>query len=223
MEAVSTISASAEEGYGCEENETRKERGVHEARNRCGPRRFATVSPCKAKTLSLWPHPEGHTTIPLMAIHVLQRSQVIHATLEECWAFFSDPRNLERITPPSLDFVVLSDLPPRVHPGMMIEYRVRPLFGIPLTWLTEITHVDEPHYFVDEQRVGPYRIWHHEHSFKALGDGRVEVSDRVHYVLPFAPFSDVLHSMVVQPQLEKIFSFRELALRERFKSEVRPS
>ncbi|RYD78951.1 MAG: hypothetical protein EOP84_13650 [Verrucomicrobiaceae bacterium] len=153
-----------------------------------------------------------------MSIHVFQRSQVIHATLEECWGFFSNPRNLERITPPSLDFVVLTELPPEVHPGLMIQYRVRPLFGIPMSWLTEITHVRAPHYFVDEQRVGPYRIWHHEHSFNSLGGGRVEVHDCVHYMLPFTPFSEVFHPWLVRPQLEKIFSFREQAVAERFKT-----
>lgn len=152
-----------------------------------------------------------------MAIHVLQRSQVIHASLEDCWAFFSDPRNLATITPRSLDFVVVSKLPSRVHPGLMIEYRVRPLFGIPVTWLTEITHVEEPYYFVDEQRVGPYRLWHHEHSFTPLSGGRVEVRDQVHYMLPFTPFSEILHPFFVEPQLNKIFAFREQVLRERFK------
>lgn len=158
-----------------------------------------------------------------MAIHVLQRAQVVQATIEECWAFFSDPRNLEMITPPAMDFVVLSELPPRVHAGLMIEYRVRPLFGIPVTWLTEITHVDEPHYFVDEQRVGPYRLWHHEHSFKSLGDGRVKVRDRVHYMLPFTPLSEPFHGLLVRPQLEKIFAFREQVFRERFGGGALPS
>ena len=153
-----------------------------------------------------------------MAIHVLQRSQVIHATPEECWDFFSNPRNLEKITPRSLDFVVLSELPAQMHPGLMIQYRVRPLLGIAMSWLTEITHVDAPHYFVDEQRVGPYRVWHHEHSFRSLGDGRMEVRDCVHYVLPFSPFSEVIHPFLVRPQLEKIFAFRDQAVRERFKA-----
>ena len=103
-----------------------------------------------------------------MGIHVLTRSQIVPASVEECWAFFSDPRNLSKITPPALDFRVLSDLPAKVYPGMMIQYRVRPLLGIPLTWLTEITHVEEPGHFVDEQRVGPYTLWHHEHWFRLL-------------------------------------------------------
>lgn len=145
-------------------------------------------------------------------IHLLEQKQVVHAPLETCWAFFSDPRNLSRITPPGLDFQVITKLPPAMHEGMMIEYRVRPLFGIQLPWLTEITHVRAPHYFVDEQRFGPYRVWHHEHEFRAVSDAETEMTDRVHYVLPFAPFSEVIHPGLVAPQLEKIFSYRRAAV-----------
>jgi ligand-binding SRPBCC domain-containing protein len=153
-----------------------------------------------------------------MAIHVLERRQIIRATIAECWDFFSNPRNLAEITPKTLDFVVLSELPRKMHPGLVIEYRVRPLLGIPMTWLTEITHVEEPRYFVDEQRVGPYKIWHHEHFFEALPDGRIELRDLVHYVLPFSPFSEVIHPILVKPQLDQIFAYREKAVRERFGS-----
>lgn len=147
-----------------------------------------------------------------MAIHVLRASQIIPASLDACWAFFSDPRNLARITPPSLDFQVLSELPPAIHPGIMIEYRVRPLFGVPMTWLTEITHVASPGYFVDEQRAGPYAVWHHEHHFHALDAGRTEVRDVVHYVPPFGPFGELAHPWLIAPQLAKIFAFREQAV-----------
>ena len=145
-------------------------------------------------------------------IHVLESSQIIPAAIERAWDFFSDPRNLPRITPPELDFTVLTALPERVHPGMMIQYRVRPLFGIPVRWLTEITHVEPGKFFVDEQRVGPYRIWHHEHHFKSLDGGRTEMTDRVTYVLPFSPLSDLFHPFLVKPQLAKIFAFREKAM-----------
>ena len=107
-----------------------------------------------------------------MAIHTLEQTQTVPGTLQDCWSFFSDPRNLTRITPPELGFEVLSDLPPRMHPGLMIQYRVRPLFGVPLTWLTEITQVDEPHSFVDEQRVGPYRICIMSTGLRMAGMGR---------------------------------------------------
>jgi ligand-binding SRPBCC domain-containing protein len=153
-----------------------------------------------------------------MSIHTLEHMQIVAASLETCWNFFSDPRNLARITPPELGFEVTSPLPPRMHPGLMIEYRVRPLFGIPLTWLTEITHVDEPHAFVDEQRIGPYRIWHHEHSFTDAGNGTVIMRDKVTYVLPMGPLGDLVHPLLVEPQLRRIFSFREKAVQKLFPS-----
>lgn len=151
-----------------------------------------------------------------MPIHVLRCLQIIPAPIEHCWAFFSDPRNLAKITPPSLDFQVLSDLPPTIYPGMMIEYRVRPLPGLRVTWLTEITHVAAPQRFVDEQRVGPYAVWHHEHFFTALDDGHTEIRDLVHYVLPFGWLGNLAHPLLVAPQLAKIFAFREKAVTERF-------
>lgn len=141
---------------------------------------------------------------------------MIPAGIEECWSFFSDPANLARITPPSLDFEIVSDLPREIHPGLMIEYRVRPIFGIRMAWLTEITQVERPLRFVDEQRVGPYRIWHHEHRFREVEDGRTEMCDIVHYVLPFSPFSELAHSWLVAPELRRIFDFRERAVREFF-------
>ena len=151
-----------------------------------------------------------------MAIHTLRTKQIIRATLQQCWDFFSDPRNLSKITPPDMGFVVKSDLPTRIHAGMMIEYRVSPLLGIPMTWLTEITQVREGAYFVDEQRVGPYAIWHHEHHFADLGDGRIEMNDIVTYRLPLSPFSEIVHPFLVKPQLDKIFGFREKAVERMF-------
>lgn len=151
-----------------------------------------------------------------MPIHVLRATQIVKAPLKECWTFFSDPRNLTRITPPSLGFKVLSDLPELIRPGLMIEYRVRPLFGIPVTWLTEITHADPPHSFVDEQRVGPYAIWHHEHFFRETEDGGTEIRDEVHYALPFGWLGEIVHPWLVKPQLDQIFAFREKAVREKF-------
>jgi ligand-binding SRPBCC domain-containing protein len=142
-------------------------------------------------------------------IHVLETSQILHTTIERAWNFFSDARNLALITPPELDFTILGTLPERVHAGMMIEYRVRPVLGISLRWLTEITHVESEKLFVDEQRIGPYRIWHHEHHFAQLDGERVEVRDRVTYVLPFGPLGDLVHPWLVKPQLAKIFSYRE--------------
>jgi ligand-binding SRPBCC domain-containing protein len=151
-----------------------------------------------------------------MAIHTLRTHQIIPAAIGDCWEFFSDPGNLARITPPGLDFQIVSELPEKIYPGLMIEYRVRPLLGLQMTWLTEITHVNRPFGFVDEQRVGPYQIWHHEHRFQEMDDGQTEMCDLVHYVLPFSPFSEVVHPWLVVPELKRIFDFREQAVRKFF-------
>ena len=151
-----------------------------------------------------------------MPIHTLRRTQIVPASLDACWSFFSDPRNLAKITPPSLGFEVRSDVPAKIYPGLMISYRVRPLFRIPVSWLTEITYVEEPHRFVDEQRVGPYALWHHEHFFTALADGRTEMRDLVHYALPFGWLGDLAHGPLVAPQLDSIFAFREKVVGEHF-------
>ena len=152
-----------------------------------------------------------------MAVHTLHTKQIIRATMAEAWSFFSNPRNLAKITPPELGFEMLTpDLPPQVYAGMMIAYRVRPLLGIPMTWLSEITLVEEGVRFIDEQRVGPYAMWHHEHLFHDLGDGRVEMEDKATYVLPFTPLGDLAHGLLVKPQLAKIFAHREKAVRGLF-------
>jgi len=131
---------------------------------------------------------------------------------ERCWAFFSDPRNLSKITPPELGLVVRSELPAEAHPGLMIRYTVTPLWKVRMTWLTEITQVQKPDYFVDEQRVGPYRIWHHEHFFRAIDDEQTEVRDLVHYVPPFGILGALINPLVIRPQLERIFDFRKAQL-----------
>jgi len=157
----------------------------------------------------------------IMAVHTLHTKQIIRATRQEAWDFFSNPRNLAKITPPELGFEIISpDLPPSMRAGMMIAYRVRPLLGLPMTWLSEITLVELGVRFIDEQRVGPYAVWHHEHEFHDLGDGRIEMEDKATYVLPFAPLGDLAHAWLVQPQLKRIFAYREKAVRELFDCSV---
>lgn len=151
-----------------------------------------------------------------MPVHTLETVQTIAATLDASWDFFSDPCNLWRITPPALDFTIPGDLPGRMYPGMMIRYRVRPLLGIAVTWVTEITHVEPGRFFVDEQRVGPYRMWHHEHHFRELPGDRVEITDRITYQLPFGWLSEPVHALIVRPQLARIFAYREKAVAQIF-------
>lgn len=149
-----------------------------------------------------------------VAIYSFQRTQVMSASVEECWAFFSNPANLARITPPSLDFRVASELPAEIYPGLMIRYTVRPLLGLKVSWLTEITQVRRPHHFVDEQRSGPYRLWHHEHFFRELNERETEVRDLVHYVPPLGPLGALANRLVIRRQLEAIFDFRQTVLPE---------
>ena len=152
-----------------------------------------------------------------MPTHTLHKQQTIRASRAAAWEFFSNPRNLARITPPGLGFhIVTPDLPAHIYAGLMIEYRVTPLLGIPLTWLTEITHVSMGEYFVDEQRSGPYALWHHAHWFRDIGQGRIELEDRVTYRLPFQPLGDIVHPLLVKPQLEEIFAFRARVMAEIF-------
>ncbi|MFN2476174.1 MAG: hypothetical protein ABR526_07540 [Chthoniobacterales bacterium] len=143
-----------------------------------------------------------------MPIYTLHRTQTVSIRLAECWDFFSNPANLARITPPTLGFRVHSELPREIYPGLMIRYTVSPLLRIPMTWLTEITQVQKPHFFVDEQRIGPYRLWHHEHTFNAVSESETEVTDLVHYVPPLGPIGALLNKLIIRRQLVAIFDFR---------------
>ena len=144
-----------------------------------------------------------------MPIYQLERKQTVSLGIDACWRFFSDPRNLRKITPPEMNFRIKRELPPAVYPGLMIEYTVSPLFGLPLTWLTEIVHVEPPHRFVDEQRVGPYSIWHHEHTFRALSENQTEMHDLVTYAPPFGPLGAIANAFFIRRQLAKIFDYRQ--------------
>lgn len=151
----------------------------------------------------------------MTSIHRLEATQILPVTVAEAWSFFSDPRNLSRITPPDLDFRITSEVPGRMYEGMMITYTLRPLLGLPVRWATEITHVDEGSRFVDEQRVGPYAMWHHEHTFIPVAGG-VEMRDIVHYALPFGPLGDLAHALAVGARVRAIFEYRRRVLALRF-------
>jgi ligand-binding SRPBCC domain-containing protein len=147
-----------------------------------------------------------------MPIYVLERTQTVRMPLSDCWNFFSDPRNLAKITPPSVGFQIRSELPAKIYQGLMIRYKVSPILGIPVSWMTEITQVNEPHYFADEQRHGPYRLWHHEHFFREMVAGQTEVRDLVHYIPPLGPFGALINSLIIKRQLAAIFDYRGKAL-----------
>lgn len=142
-----------------------------------------------------------------MGIHRLYRDQTLPIGVDLAWQFFSDPANLAEITPPWLKFRFCSQLPERMHPGLIVEYRITLPPGPPVRWVTEITHVQEPCFFVDEQRFGPYRFWHHLHRFTPV-DGGVRMEDIVHYQLPFSPLGDWILGWWIQRKLKAIFDYR---------------
>jgi ligand-binding SRPBCC domain-containing protein len=141
-------------------------------------------------------------------VYSIKTVQKLPISIEQAWDFFSRPDNLKNITPSNLGFVILSKHHgDRMYPGQIIEYKVSPVLGIPMYWMTEITHVEDFKYFVDEQRFGPYGLWHHQHHFRPI-EGGVEMTDIVHYKIPFWFLGDIAHSLFVRNELRKIFEFR---------------
>jgi ligand-binding SRPBCC domain-containing protein len=140
-------------------------------------------------------------------MYQLKTKQIIPTDLETCWDFFSSPKNLKIITPDYMGFETLVEIPEKMYAGLMIEYEVKPLMGIPMKWITEITHVDELKFFVDEQRKGPYKIWHHEHHFKQVENG-IEMTDIVSYEVPFGILGKLAHPLIVKSKLNQIFDYR---------------
>ncbi|MCZ8168431.1 Ligand-binding SRPBCC domain-containing protein [Flavobacterium fontis] len=150
-----------------------------------------------------------------MKIYTLKSKQKLPITLEQAWDFFSDPMNLNTITPDDMGFKTLSGADRKMYPGQVIQYIVTPLLGIPMKWVTEITHVIDKEYFVDEQRFGPYALWHHKHFFKEIPGG-VEMEDIVDYKLPMGVLGQLMHPVLVRPRLEQIFAYRTQKLVELF-------
>lgn len=155
-----------------------------------------------------------------MGVHVLKRDQILkNVRLDEAWQFFSKPENLKKITPDYMGFdMVSSQERKEMHAGQIIRYVVKPLAGIPMQWTTEITNVDSPCFFVDEQRQGPYKMWHHQHRFTAKGN-HVLKEDIVHYQLPFGWLGDLMNRLVVRKKLKEIFDYRSRTIRQVFKSD----
>lgn len=152
-----------------------------------------------------------------MKIYTLHTIQKLPISPEKAWDFLSDPANLKTITPDYMSFDILSGSERRMFPGQIIQYIVTPVAGIKTKWVTEITHVRELEYFVDEQRFGPYALWHHKHFLKKIPGG-VEMEDVVDYKLPFGVFGQMVHPFLVKPKLDEIFDYRRKKLVEIFGS-----
>ncbi|RAJ22670.1 SRPBCC family protein [Pedobacter cryoconitis] len=144
----------------------------------------------------------------MKAFH-LKFSQFLPISLPEAWDFFSSPMNLAKITPKEMAFTVTSPIQAdeKMYPGMIITYKVSPVAGIKLNWMTEITQVSDQKYFIDEQRFGPYKFWHHQHHFKPVPGG-VEMTDILTYGLPMGILGNIANSIFVARKLQQIFNFR---------------
>jgi ligand-binding SRPBCC domain-containing protein len=147
----------------------------------------------------------------------LKKQQAIPISLEQAWDFFSSPLNLAKITPPEMNFVVTSDYAPetKMYEGMLISYTITPLFGIRMRWTTEITHVKDGEYFVDEQRFGPYALWHHEHHFKSIKGG-VLMDDILTYAIPYGAIGRLANTLFVGNKVKSIFDYRVKAIEGMF-------
>jgi len=135
----------------------------------------------------------------------------IEKPLEEVWDFFAHPENLEKVTPEEVAFETLTDVKgQQVYPGMLIEHRIAPILGIKLGWITEIKHVEHLKYFVDEQRFGPYAMWHHQHHFEAVKEG-TQMTDILHYKVPYGPIGSMANALFVEKMIHGIFDHRKEA------------
>lgn len=150
-----------------------------------------------------------------MKIYTLYQKQTLPISLDTAWDFLSDPKNLKTITPDYMGFHIMSGADRPMFAGQIIQYVVTPVFGIKTKWVTEITHSVKNEYFVDEQRFGPYALWHHKHFIKQI-EGGVEMEDIIDYKLPFGLLGQMVHPLIVKPKLKEIFSYRTKKLEQLF-------
>jgi ligand-binding SRPBCC domain-containing protein len=151
-----------------------------------------------------------------MGVYQFKREQFFNQPIEELWDFISNPKNLKKITPDYMGFDITSEgLPDQMYEGMIISYKVSPILGIKTTWVTEITHVKDKKYFVDEQRVGPYKLWHHQHFLETKDNGTI-MSDIVTYQPPLGLIGTIANKIMIQQKLKEVFNYRNKALNELF-------
>tara|TARA_B100001248_G_scaffold175146_1_gene132928 strand:+ start:1584 stop:2051 length:468 start_codon:yes stop_codon:yes gene_type:complete len=150
-----------------------------------------------------------------MKLYKLHKKQNLPITVDEAWTFLSSPKNLKTITPDYMGFNILSGADREMFAGQIIQYIVTPVLGIKTKWVTEITHVNQGHYFVDEQRFGPYALWHHKHFIRPIKGG-IEMEDIIDYKLPLGWIGQLAHPILVKPKLKEIFDYRQRKLIELF-------
>ena len=155
-----------------------------------------------------------------MKIFTLTKEQILPISVETAWEFFSNPNNLNKITPKDMSFEIRTELEGEMYAGMLIDYTVKPILNIPMAWTTEITHVKKGEYFIDEQRFGPYKLWHHEHHFEKTKHG-VLITDKLLYGLSFGLIGNALNSLFISRRIQEIFDFRYDKLNELFPKMVK--
>jgi ligand-binding SRPBCC domain-containing protein len=144
-------------------------------------------------------------------MYQIKQEQFLPITLDEAWHFFATPKNLNEVTPRNMVFEIISEIPDTMYEGLLIHYRLKPMLSIPVAWCTEITHIKEKVYFVDEQRKGPYKIWHHEHHFKPATHG-VIMTDIVQYDIGKSFLGWIAGKLFVHKKVKAIFEYRQKAL-----------
>jgi ligand-binding SRPBCC domain-containing protein len=149
-------------------------------------------------------------------IYTLQTSQKLYISIEEAWNYFSSPENLANITPPKMGFNSTSKVDKKAYQGQIITYKVSPMPFIKMNWVTEITQVKKQEFFIDEQRFGPYKMWHHEHWFEALEDGSTLMKDKISYKIPFGFLGYLAQTIFIKKQLQSIFEYRYQILEKLF-------
>lgn len=149
-------------------------------------------------------------------IYQLKSEQIIDASIDKVWDYFSQPQNLNNLTPNNMAFKITSGEPPRMYAGQIISYQIEVLPKIKQAWVTEITHVNNQKMFVDEQRFGPYVMWHHEHHFKELENGKVQMNDIVSFKLPLGLIGRLFAGRMIRNRVTQIFEYRETRVNEIF-------
>ncbi len=151
-----------------------------------------------------------------MAFYQFERQQKINASKEEIWDFISSPKNLKKITPEYMRFDITSNnVDGKMYEGMLISYEVKPLLNIKTDWVTEITHIKEGYFFIDEQRMGPYKMWHHQHFIEEIPNG-ILMKDIVSYIPPLGLLGVIANQVIIKRKLEQIFAYRKMALEKKY-------
>lgn len=141
-------------------------------------------------------------------IYTLETEQELKISIEKAWDFFSSPENLSKITPPKMGFDITSNLEDKAYEGQIITYKIGILPFVKSNWVTEITTIKEREFFIDEQRFGPYAMWHHEHSFQQLSNGNTLMKDKISYKIPFGFLGNIAQKLFIKKQLTEIFTYR---------------